>query len=82
MARKSAAVMEKPVVVDGCKHHWLIEPAYGLTSIGICKYCGAKKEFLNVILDEVEDKKTGKVDIPELSAEDAIDDSAEDDSDE
>ena len=30
-----------------CPHHWLIEPPQGPTSIGICKMCGAIKEFDN-----------------------------------
>jgi hypothetical protein len=30
-----------------CPHHWLIEPPKGPTSIGVCKMCGAIKEFDN-----------------------------------
>lgn len=30
-----------------CKHHWLIEPPSGPTSRGVCKLCGAEKEFNN-----------------------------------
>ena len=32
-------------------HHWLIEPANGATSPGICRLCGAEKEFANTIMD-------------------------------
>jgi len=30
-----------------CKHYWIIESPKGPTSRGVCKYCGAKKEFSN-----------------------------------
>ena len=32
-----------------CRHYWIIESADGETSFGKCKYCGAVKEFSNVI---------------------------------
>jgi len=30
-----------------CCHHWIIESVNGPTSRGLCKNCGAEKEFLN-----------------------------------
>ena len=30
-----------------CTHYWLIEGAVGPVSKGSCKYCGAKRRFLN-----------------------------------
>jgi hypothetical protein len=30
-----------------CAHYWIIEPATGATSMGMCKLCGAEKEFSN-----------------------------------
>ena len=30
-----------------CNHFWQIEVANGPSSVGICKYCGKTKEFLN-----------------------------------
>jgi len=30
-----------------CRHHWLIEPPNGPTSTGVCKICGATREFDN-----------------------------------
>ena len=30
-----------------CPHHWLIEPPQGPTSMGVCKLCGATREFDN-----------------------------------
>ncbi len=38
---------EAPVIEETCVHHWLIEPAKGPTSMGICKYCGSVREFSN-----------------------------------
>ena len=35
--------------VDNCTHHWLIEPANGPTSVGVCQECGAEAEFQNYI---------------------------------
>ena len=32
-------------------HHWLIEAANGVTSPGVCRLCGAEKEFTNTIED-------------------------------
>jgi len=34
-------------VKDKCRHHWVIEGARGPTSRGVCKLCGAEKEFHN-----------------------------------
>jgi len=30
-----------------CQHHWIIETPKGPISKGVCKYCGAAKEFQN-----------------------------------
>jgi hypothetical protein len=32
-----------------CKHHWIIEPPSGETSMGRCKLCGAARGFRNYI---------------------------------
>jgi hypothetical protein len=34
-----------------CKHYWLIEPANGSTSKGICKKCGNEQVFANGKVD-------------------------------
>lgn len=41
--------MEKYLIKTKCVHHWIIESPDGLTSTGVCKNCGAKKSFVNVI---------------------------------
>ena len=38
---------EKPAKESNCRHYWVIEDAGGPTSRGVCKFCGAEKEFLN-----------------------------------
>lgn len=40
---------KKSVRRKKCNHHWVIESPEGPTSIGICKYCGATKEFTNYL---------------------------------
>jgi hypothetical protein len=32
-----------------CVHYWLIESPEGPTSRGVCKFCGAEKEFNNKV---------------------------------
>jgi len=32
-----------------CRHHWLIETPQGATSKGVCKLCGAVREFRNAV---------------------------------
>jgi hypothetical protein len=34
-----------------CKHHWVIEEAEDRVSRGLCKICGARKEFKNFLPD-------------------------------
>ncbi len=42
----------KSVGKETCQHHWMIEPADGKTSIGVCKQCGEWREFNNYIVVE------------------------------
>ena len=37
----------KPVTESKCRHYWVIEGASGPTSRGVCKFCGAEREFHN-----------------------------------
>ena len=30
-----------------CVHHWLIEPANGAESAGVCRRCGQRRQFRN-----------------------------------
>ena len=40
---------EESKKTNGCAHFWVIESADGPTSQGICKYCGEKKGFINIM---------------------------------
>ena len=39
-----------------CCHHWVIEPAEGPTSLGVCRKCSESREFRNSIVDVERDK--------------------------
>jgi hypothetical protein len=43
------AVEEQQVLEPVCRHHWRIETPRGATSQGVCKVCGATKEFRNSV---------------------------------
>ena len=47
MSYKLKEEPEKPVKENNCRHYWVIEDASGPTSRGVCKFCGAEKDFLN-----------------------------------
>ena len=34
-----------------CRHYWIIEEATGPVSKGRCKFCGAEKDFKNILQD-------------------------------
>jgi len=36
-----------PEPANPCRHHWLIDPPRGETSRGVCRLCGASRDFLN-----------------------------------
>ena len=41
----------KTEVLAGCRHHWIIESPHGPTSQGVCKLCGAVRDFINYVPD-------------------------------
>lgn len=50
MMRSKVKVETTPAdtaVQDTCHHYWILEKANGPTSRGVCKFCGAVKEFDN-----------------------------------
>ena len=50
--RKVVVTKPEEVTRDGqCRHHWLIESPEGPISVGICKLCGAQREFRNSVVD-------------------------------
>jgi len=51
MAQRSLMEPEARPTEVTCRHHWIIESPRGATSRGVCKKCGAVREFRNS-LDE------------------------------
>ena len=46
------ASIPRPAEVDGvgqCRHHWVIQPAMGPVSQGMCQSCGEEREFKNYV---------------------------------
>jgi len=35
--------------VETCRHHWMIPPAEGPTSVGVCRLCHETREFKNSV---------------------------------
>ncbi len=48
MAWEEDRVAEEPTVPE-CLHHWVIEPAEGPTSEGVCQKCAEVKTFANYV---------------------------------
>ena len=44
---KNEYVPDSSIPEAKCPHYWLIEPPQGPTSMGVCKLCGATREFDN-----------------------------------
>lgn len=52
---KRELTIERKSEVEGkCNHYWIIKSAAGPVSHGVCKFCGAKKEFGNYLRDCLE----------------------------
>lgn len=52
MRKQTQKIAERPAMQAGdCQHHWLIDPAAGPVSLGVCKHCGRTKEFRNSLSD-------------------------------
>ena len=52
-SKTSSTVIDIKRERPSCSHHWLIETAIRPKSRGVCKYCGAEKEFSNIFYDSV-----------------------------
>ena len=51
--------MSKEPTEEKCRHHWVIETAEDSVSKGVCRLCGAEKEFSNQLSDSYK-KRTKK----------------------
>ena len=47
MTSSGVCECERPVPQEECNHYWMIDPPWGPTSWGRCKFCGAEREFDN-----------------------------------
>lgn len=47
MKSKLKEAPRKSAKESKCRHYWVIEDASGPTSRGVCKLCGAEREFHN-----------------------------------
>ena len=67
MKNKVKNVIKERVAKDECSHYWIIEGAKGRTSKGVCKFCGAEKEFRNSIQVFTAGKRnTNSLELPEM----------------
>ena len=51
MSKVAITEADEATTETSCRHHWLIDSPQGPTSMGICKLCGAQKEFRNSTVD-------------------------------
>lgn len=58
MANTGPTTEEAPVSQEAesraettCVHHWIIESPSGRTSTGVCRICGARRDFQNYVSD-------------------------------
>lgn len=51
MVQKQTSISEEPVAKQKCRHYWIIGSPAGPASQGVCKLCGARKEFRNYLPD-------------------------------
>ena len=62
MAVKTDGKKAKRVNPKDCTHHWVIDSPNGPQSKGMCKVCGAEREFMNYLESSAwssgEEKKT------------------------
>lgn len=61
MGNRVETAPEEPISKDKCCHYWIIETSSGPTSKGVCKFCGAEKEFGNSLPDLLWEDDTSDV---------------------
>jgi len=44
-------VISQDMAAPQCCHHWVIEPADGPISLGVCRKCSESRQFRNSIVD-------------------------------
>lgn len=53
MTRQSQVQENNVLSTPQCRHHWVIESPQGATSRGVCRLCGAEREFPNSAQDSL-----------------------------
>lgn len=67
MRQKVKEKNRENVANDQCRHYWIIEVANGPKSLGVCRYCGETRDFLNSMPDLIVPKhKNNPLDLPKL----------------
>ena len=51
MVQGQATISKKPAARHRCRHYWVIESPAGRMSKGVCRLCGAQREFRNYLRD-------------------------------
>jgi len=51
MVQKRATMSKNPAAQRHCHHHWMVEMATGPSSRGVCKFCGAQRDFTSYFPD-------------------------------
>ena len=46
--------------IQECNHHWIIEPAHGSMSRGVCQTCREVRQFRNSVDWEYGNRKPGR----------------------
>jgi len=54
MVNKAVIISKKSEANQKCSHYWIIETPSGPISGGVCKFCGATREFKNYLRDCLE----------------------------
>lgn len=57
MRNREATIEKEPRARQVCQHHWVIKMKEGPISQGVCKFCGATKDFGNYLTDVLETEK-------------------------
>ncbi|HEY48444.1 MAG TPA: hypothetical protein G4O13_00180 [Dehalococcoidia bacterium] len=69
-ADKAACKKRRRTDEAHCIHYWIIESPDGPTSRGVCKHCGAEKEFRNyVVYSPWEDEIAKSIERPRATAD-------------
>ena len=46
---REETMLQQRLPVQTCAHHWMIQPADGPTSLGMCRFCREVRKFKNSI---------------------------------